>query len=90
MAEEEGARLRGRRRPSSAGGSQKWSQKTRASDVALQSPTAFHCIPLFHFSIWGLPHTVHACPRCAALTPGSAGAAGSRHGGFTERRPIYR
>lgn len=32
------------------------SKKTHISDVALQSPTAFHCIPLFHFSIWGLPH----------------------------------
>lgn len=35
---------------------EQWSQKTQTSDVALQSPKAFHCIPLFHFSIWGLPH----------------------------------
>lgn len=35
---------------------EQWSQKTQTSDVALQSPKAFHCVPLFHFSIWGLPH----------------------------------
>lgn len=36
---------------------EQWSNKTQTSDMALQSPTAFHCIPLFfHFSIWGLPY----------------------------------
>lgn len=36
---------------------ERWSQKTQYSDAALQSPKAFHCIPLFfHFSIWGLSH----------------------------------
>lgn len=32
------------------------SQYTQTSDVALKGPTTFHCIPLFLFSTWGLPH----------------------------------
>lgn len=40
----------------SLSGGNSGSQKTQTSDVALQSPKAFHCIPLYHFSIWGLPH----------------------------------
>lgn len=44
------------------------SQKTQISGVALQSPTVFHCIPLFHFSIWGLPHSSVSAE--GALRPG--------------------
>lgn len=33
----------------------RWYKLTQTSGVALQSPSAFHCITLFLFSTWGLP-----------------------------------
>lgn len=47
--------LRGHKRRSLAGGNSVL-RRSRSLMWPLRSPTAFHCIPLFHFSIWGLPH----------------------------------
>lgn len=51
---ENGDRLQGQREE--LGRREQFSQKNQMPDVALLSPTAFHCILLFHLSIWGLPH----------------------------------
>lgn len=66
-----------------------WEEKKEAEldpdlpRVALHIPTAFHCIPLFLFSTWGLP----LWSRAAEAVLHSDQVIWSLPGGFTEVWP---